>query len=301
MTCPSCYTDCGKIAISDDQGKFQIDNVSTKLFFGLAAGVQGYQGQLLDDVDPLEPDLTLHIKRLEKLDPDHTLSGRVVDLEGDPVSGAVVSVGTVFYQSGPIRGPDEGITPATVTDSDGNFALTARTPVRQMTLKIRAPRYAAVDVNSMLPGRDGPPIPIGPGASLMGRLMLEGKPVSGIKLELVQEDRGIGNVVTPQQIVTAEDGSFRWDHLPPGIDYAIYSLTGQDHDAALPVTIAPVPASGMLADLGDVEAQHSQRLKFRFVTTGNEPIPDGSYCYLSRSRARGLPTARSYRKNQAKR
>lgn len=285
MTCPSCYTDCGKIAISDELGKFQIDSVSTKLFFGLAAGAHGYQGQLLDDIDPLEPELTLNIKRLEKADPEQTLAGRVVDLQGRPVPGAVVSVGTVFYQSGPIGGPDEGITPATVTDAEGKFRLTARTPVRQLALKIRASGFAAVDVNSMRPGRDGKPIVIGPGASLMGRLLLNGKPAAGLKLGLVQEDRGMGNVVTPQTMVTAEDGSFRWDQLPPGVDYVIYSLIGQDHKAALPVTIAPAPASGMLADLGDLEAQRSHRLTVQFITADKQPIAEKSYCSLSRNRA----------------
>jgi hypothetical protein len=284
-TCPSCYLDCGKVAVTGDDGRFEIEGVSDKLLFGLAAGSLGFQGQLLENVDPLTPDLSLRLTRLKVMDPDQMLTGRVVDSRGAPVSGVTITTGPVFYQSGAVGGTNQNITPATVTDAEGNFTIFVGTPVRQLTLKFRTPGFAPTDVSTLRVGRDNPPIKLLPGSSLMGRLVREGSPVGGLNLEVVQEDRRIGNVVTPLQVTTADEGTFRLDQLAPGIDYAIYSLIGQDHRSAMPVTLASAPASGMLADLGDIETHPAHRLTVKFRTEEGAPIPSGSSCYLSRRNA----------------
>ncbi|TWU41081.1 carboxypeptidase-like regulatory domain-containing protein [Novipirellula artificiosorum] len=285
LTCPSCYVDCGKFVLTDADGKFHFEGVSSDLFFGLTAGALGYQGALARDVDPLEPDLTLRIAKLDDVDPGETLAGKVVDLQGNAISGAMITVGTTHYLDGSLTGPGRQITPATVTDADGQFALTVRAAIRSTTLKVRVPGFAPQDVVGMQRGRTGQVIQMGPGGSLMGRMLLDGKPVSGMKLGLVQMDRRIGNVVTPDEIVTAADGMFRWDNLPPAADYAIYSQFEQLSDAALAVSIVTVPADGELADLGEIAAQKSHGLKIQIVMSDGAEVPEGSFCYLTRSKA----------------
>ncbi|MGV3486602.1 MAG: hypothetical protein ACO1RT_19450 [Planctomycetaceae bacterium] len=266
-------------------GSFEILDVSSNLFFGLAAGAQGYRGQLVEGVDPLEPDLTIRIARLKDDGPHKTLSGRVVDLQGEPVSGAVVTVGTVVYQNGRLRGPDEGITPATVTDARGDFLLSVNSPLRSLVLKTRAAGFAAVDTGGFDVGRPNQVIRLGPGASLAGTVMYDGKPVSGLHLEIVQADRSIGNVITPEEITTDANGSFRFDNLPPNIDYSICSLIGQSGAAALPVTIVAAPDHGQLAELGDVDAQPAHQLRLRFITKDRSPLPPAAGFFISRSKS----------------
>ncbi len=61
--------------------------------------------------------------------------------------------------------------------------------------------------------------------------------------------------MTPFETITDDDGFFEFDSLPPSQDYAIYTLLDQSLPGALPVSLVESPATGQLADLGEVETQ----------------------------------------------
>src|SRR6476469_7977927 len=44
-TCPSCYPDCRKKALTDAQGRFRIDSLSPKLLFRLLIVANGHEAQ----------------------------------------------------------------------------------------------------------------------------------------------------------------------------------------------------------------------------------------------------------------
>lgn len=119
----------------------------------------------------------------------------------------------------------------------------------------------------------------------MGRLIVDGEPVAGLTLEIVQQDRSMGNLVTPQQTTTAENGTFRLDFLPPTTEFIIYSPIGQSTDAALPVTLLTTPQSGLLADLGDVATEPARQITVKLVTLDGQSIPTGARCYLKQKHA----------------
>src|SRR5690348_10579338 len=50
--CPSCYTDCGKRAITDSRGNFKISSLSSDLFFKILVVHDGYVPAFVEKVDP---------------------------------------------------------------------------------------------------------------------------------------------------------------------------------------------------------------------------------------------------------
>ncbi|MFO7460082.1 MAG: hypothetical protein R6X07_05605, partial [Desulfatiglandales bacterium] len=106
-------------------------------------------------------------------------------------------------------------------------------------------------------------------ASIGGRLMLDGEPMAGIKLGIVQEDRRRVTSVTAQETSTNDDGFFSFENLPPSRDYAIYTLLDQTAVCALPISLVQAPANGQVAELGDIETQSSESLKIS-VRTGDK-------------------------------
>ncbi|WP_419189014.1 carboxypeptidase regulatory-like domain-containing protein [Stieleria marina] len=281
---PSSF-ECGKLAITDAKGNFQIRNVSADSLYELAVGATGYLGNQIRDLDPKQPPPNVNLAKLPATPPRHAVAARIIDKHGKGIPGATIEVSRVVFMDGRSRKPDADITSATVTDQEGKFVVRAATPIRRMTLKISAGGYASFANTSALPGKPLQDIQLSHGSSLAGRLVFDGKPAAGVKLGLVQSQRSIGNIVTPMSTTTDENGHFGWNHLTAATEFAIYSLIDQDNAATLPVTLVTSSLSNSLTDLGEVPAQKGHRVALRFVTEDRKPIPPRAYCYLSRSKA----------------
>ena len=50
--CPSCYVDCGKRTITDNQGMFMFKGLSPDLWFQLLVAGEGYEPAFVNKVDP---------------------------------------------------------------------------------------------------------------------------------------------------------------------------------------------------------------------------------------------------------
>jgi hypothetical protein len=116
-------------------------------------------------------------------------------------------------------------------------------------------------------------------------LLLNGDPLASVEVGLVQENRIMGNIVTPVEVSTDAEGFFQFDHLPPGLDYAIYTHTGQDARGVLPVSLIQAPEHGQRAELGDIAAVAPHRLTVKVVTNNGKRLPDKSVVYVGRRKA----------------
>jgi hypothetical protein len=52
--CPSCYVDCGKMAMTDATGRFEIPNLDPELRFELLLVADGYVSAFHPNIDPAE-------------------------------------------------------------------------------------------------------------------------------------------------------------------------------------------------------------------------------------------------------
>lgn len=270
--CPSCYADCGKRSRTDADGNYRIDGVSSKLDFTLTAGAPGFAGTRSDMIDPSKDKPELTLTRLADKDPGLIIGGMVLDPDGQPLPGAYVDVGSVEYGNR-VSGPRDGITPITVTDGDGKFAIVVTEDVTDLQLEVTAPGCCEADAVGLKPGRDDHVIGMKVGAAITGRLVHEGKGVAGIQLSICQKQRTVGSVLTPETVYTDADGRFTFDHLPPAMTYVLGGLPGNNVPTNLPACEVELPADGKVADFGDIELQVSQRISVRFVAADKQPLP----------------------------
>lgn len=285
-TCPSCYRDCTKRTLTNEQGEFKIKGLSDLLQFTLAAGASGHQGTVSEYVDPASnPALELKLSPLPNQEESNRIKGQVVDLEDKPIAGAELRVQTIRRASGIIGGSDDSVTTLTLSDNEGNFELSAGDHIVAFDVRGVATGYAANEVHWSRTDNRDLKIELGRGASLKGKLVFQGKPVPNVEVGLVQKNRIIGNIVTPQEVHTDESGEFHFEGLPPDLDYTIYTHTGQNAPAALPVTLVTAPGHGERAQFGEIPLQSPSRLTIIVKTEDGSKLPKDSYVMVMRQEA----------------
>src|SRR5664279_604791 len=65
--CPSCYVDCGKRAITDVKGTFEIKELAPDLWFALLAARDGYVPKITQPIDPAKvPTVSLKLAAIPR-------------------------------------------------------------------------------------------------------------------------------------------------------------------------------------------------------------------------------------------
>ena len=194
--------------VTTDTGAFRFDNLST-VYCRLAIAAKGYASRTIN-LDCLTADSCLNSRI--GIAAASQLSGRVVDYEGQPVPGVIVSALTLTaIDLSPYLCRD--IQPTT-TDEDGRFSL-ERLPTGYAELKLKRP-------GAQLFGETTSLLAV-PSRSAV-RLRLEA--LGAIEGVVPEDSRGDGQVhVYPASgdlygfaytVNYAEDGSFTIENVPPG-------------------------------------------------------------------------------------
>ena len=162
------------------------------------------------------------------------VEGRVVDENGNPVAGATVRHSTFrpkveedfslqYVPPGYIEGVVK-LNPA-LTDSDGRFRLTSVPEHLTVRPQVSSAGYAMKPLRYDVP-LDLDNIVMIPGGSLTGRLVDEhGKGVGGALVTV----RGQNEVSGWGKAVTADDGSYTIDGLPPDEYRTLFYYAREDH------------------------------------------------------------------------
>lgn len=276
---------------TDADGFFKLTGLSSKLLFRLAVGSKEHQGTVTDHHDPMHADpqqsplAKITLRQLPDDDQVRRVEGRIVDLSGKPIAGAEIRSHLVLRGSSFSSASDPAVTPLTVSDEGGRFVTTIDVKVTRVNWRINAAGYASHETEWSVGNNEPLSIELGRGASIRGQLLFDGKPISGAPLGTVQENRMMGNIVTPQEVSTDEDGFFQFDSLPPNRDYTIYTLMDQPIKGVLPVSLIAAPAHGQLVDLGSIETEPAQTLTVTLETTDGSPLPAGSILSVGRNLA----------------
>jgi hypothetical protein len=102
---------------------------------------------------------------------------------------------------------------------------------------------------------------------------------------IVQANRPPGTTATPLEISTDDQGFFKFDNLPPSQDYTLYTQLDQTIAGVLPVSLIEAPATGQLAELGEVATQPAQLLRVSIRTIDKSSLPAGGRLFVSRGKA----------------
>jgi hypothetical protein len=241
---------------------------------------------IIPEERPVEIALKPH--DLDRRAPSRVLRGRVVNENGDPVARAVVEpFGFRREQSVQFGGLDEeGIDPLAVSDDEGHFRLGVGRDGEALYLRIKAPFLASMCSDPVAAGPKPHTFTLGPGVTVSGRLLKDGKPLAQVGLGMVQRDRNVQRFVGDFEYGTGHDGRFSFTNIPPGDDWAIYGLMdGLKPHGAIPVRHLRTGNHGETVELGDIEVRPGHRVSGRIVLADGKPLPPDIRVLLTRDEA----------------
>ena len=289
ILCPSCYGDCGKKAVSDGTGKFEISGLNPGLLFKVLVVAEGFQPRFAKDIDPWEGPLDV---RLEKMPDDLSgrtvLRGLVLDPDGKPVVGAVVEPEGCERADRRWWGRMPGVDAACVTNLRGEFLITGNPGDLGYDVDVEVPGFVKCRTELLPTGKKVHEIRLCVGAIVQGRIVQKGKPVVGIAVGLVQCDRGHRKFVGVYRIATDKDGQFTFVNVRPNDDYYVFTTMG---DAArrgailLPqqISVGDDLSTKKVGDLDLASAVH--RVAGCIILTDGKAISAGTSLLLSREGA----------------
>jgi hypothetical protein len=286
--CPTCWADCGKHATTDAEGNYTISGLSPDLVFTLLVLHEGHSAEYVKKVDPVSgPAGTATLKTRPAVeDVSQVVRGLVVDVHGRPLRDTVIEQQGVSVQ-GPrgmsthFGGGEDWIDQIAVTNDKGEFEIAYSKPAVQMILQVAA-RGMAPKLFTEPTGANRKTLTVSEGATIRGRLVLNGKPVSNAELGLFTHQRRSGSTFSEIRIGTKEDGTFAITNVPAGRVWIVYpkmeSLAARGIGGG--VVECETQDDGQEVDLGDVRLSVGHTLKGKVVLSDGKAIPPNMHVTL---------------------
>src|SRR5262245_5281815 len=276
VICPTCYPDCAKRARSDVQGRFVIEPVNPALMFNLLVLAKGYRPDLIKDVDPQFGGETLTLKPLKVTNslPAYRVTAKLIDPAGNPVAGVRVNAeGTRSGQYSTYGGTSGKVDPLAVTDENGEFFLDCTNGIEAITVLIE-PRALAKRRLWLDTGK-AHLLRLKEGVAVVGRLLINGKPLAGASVSMNTEDRSSEVFMRGFDVATDTEGRFRLPNIPANNRFVLYTKMKemQDHGAALAPQRISTGADGSTLDLGDLKIGPAYSLQGRVVVADGQMLP----------------------------
>ena len=283
--CPTCYPDCRKNDETKASGEFEINSLDPNLLFRLLVVNKDYRPQFVPRTDPLKSPVEIKVERRKSDFPPHqALRGRVLTPEGKPIYRAIVNFEFFGGQEANCGGQCDGVDLVAVTDEEGRFTVGAEKKFDWMTVMVEAPGYAKRKF-FQLASEKTHDLKMTEGATVVGRIVKDGKPMPGIGVGIVSVDRSenfTGNFDT----FTDADGNFRFFNIPPYQMYYAYSLMEKsDGEFVAPVLKVRVAADGSRKDLGEIPLIKGARVRGKIQLSDGKPVPPETEVWLGRNGA----------------
>jgi hypothetical protein len=287
---------------TDSHGNFKIESLDARwLYFGYIMA-PGCKFQQLNLFDPTAGPLNVSLEMANtNVPPNKVIHGRVIDANGNPISGALISI-TGTTRNGQGTWPGFDIDYFSVSDDAGNFVVYGKTPFDAVDGKVEANGFAEASfeqwpsdainqewsrTGSMPKGLFGFAKPLHQitlvnGAALQGRLLHDGNPVVNAEIRLNQCGVGSDCWFWVGATVTDDQGRFLFAHLPPRQSYAICGSWDLPAIAgAVPQTGVQIGENGSTNDIGDLNLQTVSEVAGRIRLSDGQPIPANSHYHLS--------------------
>ena len=245
----------------------------------------------LTKVDPAAGPLRVSLvrKSLQGFGPRQKLAGRVVNQEGKPVEGAKIEFDWVETNDGRGCGGacDEwGVEPLAVSDTNGEFVITAKKPFDRMSVSVEARALAKGKFLRLACGQQHV-LRLGEGVTVAGRVMSGGTGVARTSVGLVSVDRGMEGFTGDYEIGTNDEGRFAFPTIPPARDYFIYTLMkdAKRNGGVASVKKLTAGRDGETTMAGELAVQPAFRIAGRLILADGTPLPPGARMMLGREQA----------------
>jgi hypothetical protein len=286
IVCPTCWIDCGKRADTDAQGQFTITGLNPTLRFRLLVLKEGFTATAKGGVDPAQGPLQ-PIKltpRTASLDDAMIVHGRVTDVAGNPIAGALVEPVEAFEAQGRYEiGTIPWIDLLAATNASGEFEIVASKPVEKVMLQI-SPRGLAPQLVTESPGPAINSVVLTEGATIMGRLVApNGAPISGAEVVLISHTDQIEQSFNDMRVGTDKDGSFAFPNVPArriwGIYPTIESLRGRNLTAGL--RLCETIADRQVVNVGRLTLRPGFSVSGKIVLDDSKDVPPGMHVTIN--------------------
>jgi len=286
--CPSCYADCAKSAKTDADGNFSIPSLDPELKFTVLVVAEGYKPILTGLVDPaLGKPVEVKLAEMPAhLDPARILKGRIIGPDGNPVMGAIVSPFGCKTRSSRWWGSMPGVDAMSITNTRGEFLLTGESPAIAYDIQVEA-RGLATRRFALVPlGDQSHELHLTEGATVTGRLMKNGKPLSGITIGLVQDDRSYEGFTGAQKIATDAQGRFTFLNVSPPGEWDVYGLMkSMPEKQAVKYQKVQFDGDTTITDVGDLPWSPAFTVGGQIILSDGKPVPPGTRLIVGRDRA----------------
>lgn len=287
VVCPSCYPDCGKKAKTDARGSFNVVSLDPKLRFRLLVLAPGCEGQYVEKVDPAEGPKNITIKRLDaaKMMTNTRIVGMVMNPDGDPLAGAVISPeGVSRGGGGQWGGTDRFVDPLAVSDEHGRFWLYCTNGVALVHATVEG-RGVAKRWVDLKPGRDHL-IRMASGVIVRGNIQVDGQPLTNVIVGLVTVERMAGENLRCDELATDGQGRFLIPNVPPDREFVLYAkMDSMRGRGAPPTRVFHSGKDGGEISLGELAVKPACVLSGRLVLSDGAPIPAQTRLSLGREKA----------------
>jgi hypothetical protein len=234
------------------------------LVFRLLAVAEGYTPSISPKlVDPKAEPMTFTLRRhdLDKRAPALVFRGRVLDEEGKPVPDAMVE--PRGFRKGD-RGQFGGLKdfdPLAVTNDKGEFQLGVPEEGLSLYVQVTA-RFKAPRKFSGLPaGPKSHDLTLFTGVTVTGRVVKDGRPLSGVAVGVAQKNRSAETFLGPFQAATDEKGVFSIPNVPQKDVLVLYGLMSSLREqGAIEAREVQTGESGSELKVTDLQEQHGQSL-----------------------------------------
>jgi hypothetical protein len=272
------YTEWGKKALTDGEGKFVIEGVDPELRYGLLVVTEGHQAVRVSKADPAK-EVKAKLKAMpeDRKESIRQIRGRVTGEDGKPVWGAEVAPTGWGSGGSHTFGQDRDADQETVTDQKGEFVITGKEPDRARDLLIQARGYAPTKVALQPPGEEVHEFALTKGSTIKGRIVKEGKGLANVAMQAVQSNRRSESFLAPRVVKSDEQGNFALENLKSDEEYCLTAL-GRSLPPGMCTALAKWKTSGEgeTVEAGDVEAVVGKTIKGKIKMPEGKTVPSGS-------------------------
>jgi hypothetical protein len=286
IVCPTCWIDCGKRADTDAQCQFTITDLNPVLKYRLLVVKEGFTAAAKGGVDPAQGPLPpIKLKpRTSSPDESKIVRGRVTDVAGNPIAGALIEpVAATLPNGGSYFGTMDWIDTLAATNASGEFAIIATKPVEKITLKI-SPRALAPKFVTEPPGPATNAIVLTDGATIMGRLVEpNGAPIAQAEVVMISNAHSVEQTFNDMRVGTDKDGSFAFTNVPAHRIWAIYPTIGSVHGRNL--TAAPhwceTIADRQVVNVGRLKLRPGYSVSGKIDLLDKKEVPPGMHASIN--------------------
>ena len=245
---------------------------------------KGRRPTFLAKVDPSAGPILAELPPIRKPPEDAkmVLRGRVTDPQRQPVFGAVVELrgatdGTIRTM-GRVKEADA----VAITDLDGKFAIESTRRFDSFDIEIEARGLAQRTFQGLATGGKTHELTLELGATVLGRLLKDGRGVANVAVGLVQANRSAGGFVGEYTIGTDAEGRFIIPNVAPNQKYFVYGkMSSLQRIGSTRVKSIRVGETGTEVDAGELVIERGFKLSGRVLLADGAKIPAETKVLLS--------------------